>query len=135
MKLWRTRQLTIEGKIFKTLAISKIVHISLLRDLLSNAIAQLDKMQKEFICRNGNPKQKHVILCNDYRKGGRKNAGILSKVISLQCSWVKKLCDDNFHISKVISFYFIKNYLLQNSHFHSNLSIKCKTVKKFSKFY
>ena len=53
------RQLTIEedkSLIFKTLAISKIVHLSLVRDLLSNTNVQLDKMQKEFIWRNGNPK-------------------------------------------------------------------------------
>ena len=29
LKLWRMRQITIEGKIFKTLVISKIVHLAL----------------------------------------------------------------------------------------------------------
>ena len=51
LKLWRMRQLTIEGKIliFKTLAISKIVHLTLMRDVPSSPIAQLEKIQKQFI--------------------------------------------------------------------------------------
>ena len=48
LKLWRMRQLTIEGKIlvFETLAISKVVHLALLKDVPSSTIAQLEKMQK-----------------------------------------------------------------------------------------
>ena len=43
------RQLTIEGKIliFKTLAISKVVHLALV-DVPSSTIAQLEKIQKQF---------------------------------------------------------------------------------------
>ena len=42
MKLWRMRQLTTEVKIliFKTLAISKVVHLALVKDVTSNTIAQ-----------------------------------------------------------------------------------------------
>ena len=45
------RQLTIEDKIliFKTLAIPKVVHLALVKGLLSNTIAQLRKIQKQFI--------------------------------------------------------------------------------------
>ena len=48
LKLWRMRQLTIEGKILilKTLAIWKIVHLALLKDVPSSAIAQLEKKTK-----------------------------------------------------------------------------------------
>ena len=48
LKLWRMRQLAIEGKIsiFKTLAISKVVPLALVKDVLSSTIAQLEKMQK-----------------------------------------------------------------------------------------
>ena len=44
------RQLTIEGKIliFKTLAISKVVHLALVKDLPSSAIAQLEKKNNLF---------------------------------------------------------------------------------------
>ena len=38
LKLWRMRQLTIEGKIliFKTLAITKIIHLALVKDVPSS---------------------------------------------------------------------------------------------------
>ena len=50
------RQLTTEVKIliFKTLAISKVVHLALVKDLPSSAIAQLEK--KQFIWKSRKPK-------------------------------------------------------------------------------
>ena len=51
LKLWSMRNLTVEGKItnFKTLAISKIIHLSLVTDVPTEIINKLNKMQKEFI--------------------------------------------------------------------------------------
>ena len=51
LKLWRTRQLPIEGKIliFKPLATSKIVHLGLVNDTPSSTVAQLEKTQKQYI--------------------------------------------------------------------------------------
>ena len=45
------QQLTVEGKIliFKILAISKIVHLALVKDVPSSTIAQFKKIQKQFI--------------------------------------------------------------------------------------
>ena len=42
------RQLKIEGKIFvfKILAISKVVHLAILKDVPCSTIAQLDKIQE-----------------------------------------------------------------------------------------
>ena len=72
------RELTIEGKIsiFKTLAISKIVHLALVKDVPSKTIAQLEKIQKQFIWKNGNPKLKHTTFCNEYEQGELKNVDI-----------------------------------------------------------
>ena len=44
-----------------------------------------------------NPKIKNSTLCNDYECGGLKNIDIFSKVVSLQCFWIKRLFDNNFH--------------------------------------
>ena len=79
------RQLTIEGKnlIFKTLAISKVAHLALVKDVPSSKIAQLQTIQKQFIWKNGNPKLKHTTLCNEYGQGGLKNVDIFSKITSL----------------------------------------------------
>ena len=85
------RNLTVEGKItiFKTLAISKIIHLSLAINVPMEIINELNKMQKEFIWNGNNAKIKPSTLCNKYENGGSKNVDILSKVISLQCSWIK----------------------------------------------
>ena len=88
LKLWKMLQLTIVGKIliFKTLAISKVVHLALVKDVPSSTISQLEKIQKQFIWKNGNPKLKHTTLCNEYEQGGLKNVDIFFKITSLQCS-------------------------------------------------
>ena len=48
------RQLAIEGKILilKTLAISKVVHLALVKDAPSCTIVQLEKIQKQLIWKN-----------------------------------------------------------------------------------
>ena len=93
LKLWRMLNLILEGKttIFKTLAISKIIHFSLVTNVPTQIIKELNKIQKEFIWNGSNPKIKHSTLCNKYENGGLKNVNVLSKVISLQCSWIKKI--------------------------------------------
>ena len=65
-------QQTIKGKIlsFKTLALSIVVHLGLVKDAPSSTIAQLEKVQKQFIWKNGNLKLKHTTLCNKYEQGG-----------------------------------------------------------------
>lgn len=70
MKFRRIRQLTMNCKTlnFKTLHISTILYISL--NVPYSTIAQLDKTQKEFIWRNGYPKQKNASIWNDYEKDG-----------------------------------------------------------------
>ena len=51
----------------------------------------------EFIWRGKNRKIKNSTLCNDYKYDGLKNVDIFSKVVSLLCSWIKRLFDNNFH--------------------------------------
>ena len=83
--------LTLEDNtlIFKTFAISKVVHLALVNNVPSSAIVQLEKTQKQFIWKNGNPKLKHATLCNKYEQWRLKNVDIFSKITSLQCFWVK----------------------------------------------
>ena len=106
------RQLTIEGKIliFKTLAISKVVHLALVKDLPSSASAQLEK-KKQFIWKSRKPKLKHTILCKEYEQVGLKDVDIFSKITSLRSSWIKGLYGDSFHTWKVIPLYLIENHL------------------------
>ena len=85
LKLWKLRHLTVEGRIvvFKSLAISKLIHLTLATEIPTTTINLLTKIQKEFIWKGKNPKIKHSTLCNDYEYGGLKNADIFSKVVSL----------------------------------------------------
>ena len=106
-----------------------------MKGVSSSTIAQLEKIQKQFIWKKGNPKLKHTTLYNKYKQGGLKNVDIFSKITSHQSSYVKKLYDDSFHGWKVIPLFLIKNHLEKNFAFHSNLSIEQNVVKKFPKCY
>ena len=79
-KSTEVRNLIGEGKItiFKTVTISKIIHISLVIIVLMEIINELNKVQKEFIWNGNNTKIKYSILCNKYENGGLKNADVLS---------------------------------------------------------
>ena len=105
IQLWRLRNLSILGKItiFKTLAISKIIHLALVTYIPTSIIDILNKLQKEFLWNKKNPKIKHSTLCSDYENGGLKSVDISSKIVELQCSWIKRLFDGNFHEWKIIS--------------------------------
>ena len=91
------RDLSIAGKItvFKTLGISKIVHLALVTTVPNSIIQEPNKIQKEFIWKTRKPKIKHNTLCKNYENRGLKNFDIMNKVISLQCSWIKPLYDNN----------------------------------------
>ena len=81
------------------------------------------------------PKIKHNTLCSNFENGGLKNVDINFKIKSLQCSWIKKLYDENFHEWKIIPLYLINKYFGNNFKFHSNLSIDKKILKNFPKYY
>ena len=51
LKFWKLRNLTIEGRIivFKSLAISKLIHLGLVTEIPITTINLLTKMQMEFI--------------------------------------------------------------------------------------
>ena len=89
----------------------------------------------EFIWKGKNPKIQNNTLCNDYESGGQKNIDIFSKVVSLQCSWIKRLFDNNFRQWKFSLLYLIRQYLGKNLKFNSNLEVSHSILCKFPKFY
>ena len=110
LKFWRMCRLTLEGKIivFKTLAILKIVFLSFISKVPTEIISELERIQKTFLWPS-KPKIKNETLCSDFKLGGLKNVNI--KIISLQCSWVRRLYDDSFHEWKLIPLKLIKKIL------------------------
>ena len=93
------RQLTLEGRItvFKSLAISKVVKLLLITKLHNNTIDLMYNIQKNFIWKDKKAKIKHSTLCNGYENRGLKNVDLRNKKTSIQCSWVKRLFEDDFH--------------------------------------
>ena len=88
------------------MAISKLIHPAIVTEIPTSTINLLtNKIQMEFIWKGKNPKIKNTALCNDYEYGGLNNADIFSKVVSLQCSGIKRLFDNNFHHWKLIPLY------------------------------
>ena len=124
---WFLYDRSLEGKItiFKSLAISKIVYFALLTIVPKNAIFELKEIQNKFLRSNEKSKIKHSTLCNDYKNGGLKNVDIELKIISLKCSWIRRLYD---HDWKIIPLNYIHNTLSKDFTFHSNLSIPNKTL-------
>ena len=68
LKCWRTRYLTLAGKImvFKSLAISKIIHLALVVNIPKNTINHLNNILKNFLWGNKSPKIKNSTLISDY---------------------------------------------------------------------
>ena len=68
LKVWRMRRLTPKGKIivFKTLAISKIVFLSLISKVPTEIISELERIQKTFLWLS-KPKIKNETLCSDFK--------------------------------------------------------------------
>ena len=122
--MWRERErnLALEGKlvIFKT-ALSKITFLSQVLVIPNQIIDALKQIQKDFLWNSFSPKVKHETICKDFQYGGLKNVDIKSKIVSLQCSWIKKLYDESFHEWKIIPLTLIKNTFGECFIFHSNL--------------
>ena len=65
-------------------------------------------------------KQKKTLI-NNSDKGSLKDVDILFKITSLQCSWVKKLFDKNFHKWKNFPLFLMKSILEKKFKFHGSL--------------
>ena len=137
LNLCRMQRLSLERKItvFKSLAISKTVYLSLLTNVPHNNIEELIKIQKNFLWNFTVPKIKHSTTRIDYQNGGLNNVDVFFKIISLQCSWFRRLFDNSFHQWKVIPLFFINKTFGEHFKFHSNLHFSDDTVKCFPSFY
>ena len=133
--MWRMRNLFYLGKIgiFKTLAFSEIIHSTLVTSVPSSTNDLLNNIQTDFLWDKKNAKIKHTTLCCNYANGGLKSIDIFSKIVRLQCSWVRRLFNNNFHQCKVIPLHLIQKYLCKN--FHSNLDLRKFHLSKFPKYY
>ena len=76
LKLWRVRNLSIEGKIvlfiFMTLAIFKLVYLALLTVIPDHITDEVRKIQKSFIWHDSSPKIKHETIRMEFKAGRLK---------------------------------------------------------------
>ena len=137
IKLWRTRHLCLESKItvFKSLALSKIVHLALLTIAPKNIIEELNENQKKFLWSNGKCKIKHSTLCNDYKDGDLKNVDINLKIVLLKCSWILRLYNECHYDRKIFPLNYINSAFGIKFKFHSNLSIPNKSINSLPCYY
>ena len=77
-KLWKLKNLTIEGRIvvFKSVAILKLIHLALVTEIPTSTINFLTKIQMEFIWKGKIPEIKISTFCNNYENVGLKNVDI-----------------------------------------------------------
>ena len=94
--------LTFEGKItiFKTLAISRIVFLSLISKVPTKIINELKRIQKTFLCPSKPKKKKMKPYALTLSMVVQKT--LIYKQQSLHSFWVRRLFDNFFHEWKVI---------------------------------
>ena len=119
----------------KTFAISKIVYLTFLTVIPSSLIKNFKKSKKTFIWHSSRPTICHKTQCNNFENGGLKHVDISLKIISLRCSWLRKLCDANFHEWKTIPSHLINKYFGKSFKFHPCLSFDRKLRIKFPELY
>ena len=120
------RNLTLEGKtiIFKTIAISKIIFQSFITTVPKHIVNELEKIQKAFLWKNSSPKIKHETCYNDYKAGGLKMLIFQTKIIALQCSWIRRIYDSSFHEWKLMPLYLTEKSFGRSFKFHSIYYLK-----------
>ena len=101
----------------------------------ASLIDLLKNIQKEFLWSGKKTKIKHDTIRNEYVNGGLKSVDIISKIVSSQCSSIRRLFDNNFHQWKIIPIALIDKHLNKNFKFHFNLSFDIRSLEKFPKYY
>ena len=96
--------------------------------------SELQRIQKTFLW-SSKPKIKNETICSDFEHGGLKNVNMQKKIISLQCTWVRRLCDDPFHEWKVMPLKLIQKPLGSHFKFQSNLLFNISCINDFPSFY
>ena len=101
----------LEGRmvVFKMLTISKIVFLALLTKIPPPpppspppplSCQRVRENTKIFFLQRLYSKNERT--CKDYKDCGLKRVDISPKIVRLQCSWVQRLYDNNFHENKLI---------------------------------
>ena len=85
LRMWRRRNLTIEGKIiiFKILTLSQFVLLAQVLPIPNETTTTIQRIQRGFLWSSNNVKIKHETTCNDFQNGGFKIVDIPRKMFYL----------------------------------------------------
>ena len=75
---------------FKTLAISKVVYISTMKNPPRQFIETLNEVQQDFLWSKSHSKIKHSSLIGNYEEGGYKDVDISTKLTALKITWIRR---------------------------------------------
>ena len=93
------------------------------------------KYRRNFIWQGKTAKVKHSTLCNAYEKESAKNVALRNKITIIQCSWVKRLFEDDFHDWKVMPLFLIGKHLGKKFKFDNTIDMNNDILSKFPSFY
>ena len=97
---WKRRILTPIGRVtvIKTLLIPKLNHLFIsLPTPKKETISYLVKILFEFLWKSSVDKVKRSVITQDYLSGGIKMVDINNFIVSLKCSWIKRLTKSDCH--------------------------------------
>ena len=96
---------------------------------------EIENIQKNFLWNSSAPNIKHSAMCNSFATGGLREVDINTKIVSLQCSWIKRLYDNSCYEWKLISLHLINTTITIAYKFHLSLVVVSFQLNQFPKFY
>lgn len=110
---WKTRQLTLNGKviIIKSLAISQIIYLMGLLPFPDDVIKDIECAIYNFLWSSKTHKVKKSVIIQEYKDGGCKMIDIRSQIITQKLKWVKLYlnCHDGLWRSSMEGLINVKN--------------------------
>ena len=84
LKVWRIRYLTLKWKIngFRSLAISKVIHLALVIHISTDIINLLNTIQKNFLRKGKYARIKHESLCTNYEQNVLRYRNYMTKIFT-----------------------------------------------------
>ena len=112
IKIWRSRQLTILGRIviIKTLLVSQLIYnFSVLPSPNPEQMKHLNKLLSDYLWNHKKHYVDKSIMINCLTEGGLGMLDVCSKDIAMKCNWVKRLNDNSNCYWKVFARHYIPN--------------------------
>ena len=135
LKIWHMRNLNSECKIivFKMLAWSKIVYLCFTSGAPKKIWTKL-KIYRNVSFRTLLLQKLNSVLFVILLQHDLRNFDINTKITSLQCCWIKRLNDANFHEWKLIPLHLINAFITFVFKFHPSIALNFQ-LGQFPKFY